>query len=219
MYCKNRKIEMTPSYNSMFINRSTNYTPSTLKDQAQRECHKRAVRENNEMHARTSGISLPVWKVVQTIPEDSEIKKCVKKMTNGQRVLAKLFHITYFITQMGHAFASFKDMMDLEKLQGVEFQFGSYENKQPVATLWTLCNGSTDISVTEQEVVYVSNRDPVTLWPALKFFNIVSPTDSQDTPGLEEIIKDSLKNKIWNVSLIKFLSSDPTSVNSGKNCK
>ena len=60
MHCTKREDEMIPSYNSMFINGSTNYKPSTLKDQTQTECHKRAIRENNEMHARASTISLPM---------------------------------------------------------------------------------------------------------------------------------------------------------------
>ena len=72
---------MILSFNSTFVNGSTYYKPSMLKDHAQTECHKRAVRENDEMHARASGISLPVRKVVQTIPEDLAMKKCVKKMT------------------------------------------------------------------------------------------------------------------------------------------
>ena len=33
------KIEMMPSYNPAFINGSTNYKPSTLKDHVQTECH------------------------------------------------------------------------------------------------------------------------------------------------------------------------------------
>ena len=75
------KTEMMASYNSTFINGSTNYKPSTLKDHTKAECHKRAVRENHEMYARASGFSLPMGKVVQTIPEDLAMKKCVKKMT------------------------------------------------------------------------------------------------------------------------------------------
>ena len=50
------KIEMMSSYNSTFINGSANYKLSTLKDHIKTECHKRAVRENNKMHARASGI-------------------------------------------------------------------------------------------------------------------------------------------------------------------
>ena len=90
----------------------------------------RAFGENKEMRTRASGISLPVQEVVQTIPEDSAMKKCVKKMTiNEHRALVKLFHTAYFIAQKGHAFTDFKDMVELEKLHRVEFQFGSYENE------------------------------------------------------------------------------------------
>ena len=237
------KIEMMQSYNSTFINGSTNYKPSTLKDHAQTDCHKRAVRENDEMQAKASGISLPIRTVVQKIPEDSAIKKCVKKMTiNEHKALVKLFHIAYFIAQKGHAFTDFKDMVELEKLHEVEFQYGAYENETACRTfvnsiaeylfnkdvgeslkkvnfLAVLCDGSTDISVTEQEVVYVSYRDPVTLLPTLKIFNVVAPKDSQDAPGLKEAIKDSFKKHDLESVLSKmaFLSSDGASVNSGKN--
>ena len=43
------KIEMMPSYNLTFINGSTNYKSSTLKDHVQTECHKRPIRENKEI--------------------------------------------------------------------------------------------------------------------------------------------------------------------------
>ena len=76
------------------------------------------------------------------------------------------------------------------------------------------CNGSTDISVTEQEVVFVSYRDPVILHPTLKFFNVVVPKDSQDAAGLKETIKDPFKKHNLEYVLNKtvFLSSDVESV-------
>ena len=52
-----------PSCNSMFINGSTNYKPSTLRDHVQTECHKGAARENEEMHTRAFDISLPCEKL------------------------------------------------------------------------------------------------------------------------------------------------------------
>lgn len=68
-----------PCYNSTFINGSTNYKLSTLKDRVQTDCHKRTVRQNDEMHAKASGISLTMRKIVETIPKDSAMKKCVSK--------------------------------------------------------------------------------------------------------------------------------------------
>ena len=68
-----------PCDNSTFINGSTNYKPSTLKDRVQTDCHKRTVTQNDEMHAKASGISLIMRKIVETIPKDSAMKKCVSK--------------------------------------------------------------------------------------------------------------------------------------------
>ena len=69
------------------------------------------------MHARVPRISLPMWKVVQTILEDSALKKCVKKMTVYEhRALVNLFHIAYFKAQKGHTFTNFKNMLELGKL-------------------------------------------------------------------------------------------------------
>ena len=58
--------------------------------------------------------------------------------------------------------------------------------------------------MTEQEVIYVSFRDPDTLLPVLKFFNIATPELSQDAVGLKEAIKNAFKEKIWNQFCIKW---------------
>ena len=81
-----------------------------------------------------------------------------------------------------------------------------------------LCDGSTDNSVIEQEVLYVIFTDPETFKPTMKFFEVVAPADSQDAPGLKNAIfatfhKHSLESVL---SKIVFLSSDGASVNSGK---
>ena len=88
------------------------------------------------------------------------------------------------------------------------------EQLEKVNFLAVLCDGSTDISVTDQEVVYVSYRDPVTLLPTLKCFNFVTPKDSQDAQGLKEAIIDAFKKENLESVLDKmvFLSSDGASV-------
>ena len=79
-----------------------------------------------------------------------------------------------------------------------------------------LCDGSTDNSVIEQEVLYVIFTDPEISKPTMKFFVVVAPADSQDAPGLKNAIfatfhKHSLESVL---SKIVFLSSDGASVNS-----
>ena len=129
-------------------------------------------------------------------------------------------------------------MVEPELLHGVEFQFGSYENEtacrnyvdsvaeylfkedvgkslKEVNFIAVLCDGSTDVSVTEQEVVCISCRDPVTLRLALKFFNAVAPKYSKDAAWLKEAIKNSFKTHNLESVLDKiiFLSSNGSSVN------
>ena len=52
-----------------------------------------------------------------------------------------------------------------------------------------------------------------------KFFNVIAPKGSQDSAGLKEAIKDSVKEHNLESALDKmtFLSSDSPSVNSRKN--
>ena len=137
-------------------------------------------------------------------------------------------------------FTAFQNQVALEKLHGAKFT-GAYENENAcknfifgiseylfeenvkkklhlVNFIAILCDGSTDNSVIEQEVLYVIFTDPETFKPTMKFFEFVAPTDSQDPPGLKNAIfatfhKHSLESVL---SKIVFLSSDGASVNSGK---
>ena len=164
-------------------------------------------------------------------------KVSVKWKKTEHEALVKLFHIAYYIALKGHAFSDFKDMTELEKLHKVKFQASTYENEtacrnfinsvadylfettvaeklKRVNFIAILCDGATDQSVTEQEVIYVSFRDPDTLLPVLKFFNIATPELSQDAVGLKEAIKNAFKEKNLESVLDKmvFLSSDGASV-------
>ena len=137
-------------------------------------------------------------------------------------------------------FTAFQNQVALEKLHGAKFT-GAYENENAcknfifgiseylfeenvkkklhlVNFIAILCDGSTDNSVIEQEVLYVIFTDPETFKPTMKFFEFVAPTDSQDPPGLKNTIfatfhKHSLESVL---SKIVFLSSDGASVNSSK---
>ena len=85
--------------------------------------------------------------------------------------------------------------------------------------LAVLCDGSTDKSITEEEVVYVIFTDPETHLPVLKLFHIIAPSISQDAPGLKQAITDYFNENSLESALEKivFLSSDEASVNCGKN--
>ena len=47
----------------------------------------------------------------------------------------KLYDIAHYIFVKGRAFNNFEDLIELEKLQGVKFQSGSYENRMDVKIL------------------------------------------------------------------------------------
>ena len=49
-----------------------------------------------------------------------------------------------------------------------------------------LCDGSTDSSIIEQEVLYVIFTDPETSKLTMNFFEVVAPADRQDAPGLKK---------------------------------
>ena len=82
-----------------------------------------------------------------------------------------------------------------------------------------LCDGSTDKSITEQEVVYLIYVDPDTNLPVMNFFEIVASENSQDTPGLKEAIISAFSRHGLGSALKKmvFLTSDRASVNSRSN--
>ena len=48
------------------------------------------------------------------------------------------------------------------------------------------CDGSTDNSVIEQEVLYVIFTDPEIFKPTMKFFKVFARADSHDAPGLKK---------------------------------
>ena len=121
----------------------------------------------------------------------------------------KLHDIAYYIASKGHAFTDFKDHIELEKLHEVKYS-GAYENESACRDfifsiseyffeegikkkLAILCDGSTDKSITEQEVLFVVFTDPETCLPTMKFFHVVAPSDSQDAPGLKQAITDTFK--------------------------
>ena len=154
--------------------------------------------------------------------------------------ISKLHDIAYYIALKGCAFTDFVDLVELEKLHEVKFQAGSYENESAcrdfinniaeyffrkelyeklicVNFIAILCDGSTDRSVIEQEVVYVIFTDPDTFKPALCFFEVLGLDSSQDARGICDAIKATFKNHNLEYVLDKlvFFSSDEASVNSG----
>ena len=95
--------------------------------------------------------------------------------------------------------------------------------KQPVKisswlfqTTFVMCDGSTNKSITEQEVVYVIYVDPKINLLIMKFFEVAAPDRSQDVPGLREAIISAFSKHGLSSSLkeMVFFSSDGMSINS-----
>ena len=86
--CKSQeeKLKLMPSANLTFVNGSTNYKPSTLKDHAATECHKRAIREIEHEKAIEAGSSLQPRKIVQHLPSTSSIVQGFRRMGDNERV-------------------------------------------------------------------------------------------------------------------------------------
>ena len=193
------KILSMPNFSSSFINGSMNYQASALKDHDASKCHNQAIREKKHEEAVAVGQSVPPRKVVQQAPSDSPIIQGINHMGNLEREsVKKLQEIAYYIALKGQPFSNFREQAELEQLHGVKYS-GAYENDkackdfifsiaeyffeedtrnklESVNFLAVLCDGSTDNSIIEQEVVYVIYTDPETHLPVLKFFRVVAPS-------------------------------------------
>ena len=127
-----------------------------------------------------------------------------------RETLSKLHDISFHIALQQLPFKAFQNQVTLEKLHGVKFT-GTYENENAcknfifgiskylfeenvkkklhlINFIAILCDGLTDDSVIEQEVLYVTFTDPETFKPTMKFFQVLAPIDSQDVPGLKNAI-------------------------------
>ena len=223
-----------PGANLTFVTGSTNYRPSTLKDHAQTDIHIQAVGEEAHSEAEASDISLQTRKVYQAVPSRSSIVQGLIRMGDNEREsVTKLLHIAFHVATKGLPFKYFKDEIDLQKLHDVKFQAGAYENESAcpdfilnisnflfdklvrenlsrVNFFAILCDGSTDHSITEQEIVYVAYANPDFFQPCLKFCHLASPKDSQDARGLKECILSAFEDHGMKdlIPKIVFLVSD-----------
>ena len=139
----------------------------------------------------------------------------------------------------GLPFTALRSQLESDKLHGVNFT-GSYENETAIFIfgisdylfeetvkknlefvnfIAVLCDGSTDNSVTEQQVFYFIFVDPETFKLTIKFLEVFTPSDGQDALGSKDAITATFKKHSLESVLEKMvlLGSDGASVNSGKN--
>ena len=128
----------------------------------------------------------------------------------------KLFTKAYHIATEGWPYTDLEDIVNLQVLNGAEFYLPSYVNEEAcrdfiqniavflfdeeiakklrkVNFTGLLCDGSTDKSVVEQEVIYITFMDPDTYSPVMKYFTVVALT-SQDVTGIKEAIENSFED-------------------------
>ena len=130
--CKSQeeKLRLMPGANLTFVTGSTNYRPSTLKDHAQTDGHKRAVGEEAHAEAEASGVSLQPRKVYQAVPSSSSIVQGLNRMGDNEREsVTKLNHIAFHVATKGLPFKYSKDKIELQKLHDVKFHAWAYENE------------------------------------------------------------------------------------------
>ena len=162
------------------------------------------------------------------MPPNSAIATGLQRMDEKDRdTVEKLHEISFNIALQNLPFTALRSQVEIEKLHGVNFT-GSYENETACKTfifgiseylfketvkkklelvnfIAVLCDGSTDNSVTEQEVLYVIFVDPETFKPTIKFLEVVTPSDSQDTPGLKDAITATFKKHSLEAVLEKMV--------------
>ena len=69
-------------------------------------------------------------KITLEVLADSSISSGLKKIgVKENQALTKLHDVVYYTGLKGRPFTDFKDLIDLEKLHGVKFQSGAYENE------------------------------------------------------------------------------------------
>ena len=102
----------------------------SLSDHPTTDGHTRAIREQENKKAIAPGLTVAPRKVVQETPTYSLIGARFKRMGETEKTaLKKLFDIAHHIAVKGRPFTDFKNHIQLEKIHGVKFQSGSYENE------------------------------------------------------------------------------------------
>ena len=172
------KLRSVPNVSMSFISGSSNYRLSALKDHDNSAFHQRAIHEKEHEEAAAVGKSLPPRKIqYRPLTSESPIFLGIQQMSEKDReTLSKLHDISFHIALQRLPFTAFQNQVALEKLHGVKFT-GAYENENACKNfifgiseylfeenvkkklhlenfIAILCDGSTDNSVVEQEVLY-----------------------------------------------------------------
>ena len=173
----------------------------------------------------------------QKIIETTPIGRGLKKMTEQEGELLKnRFNSAYYLSKNERPYSDFEELLELQEKNGATHHKG-YRNERSAANFVDTCgqvlkdnmvqdllnakyysilmDGSTDSSVTEQELIYILFLSKNGI-PEVKFFSIES-VKSADAEGL----KSSLKEAFERIGISCFenrlhgLNVDGASVNTG----
>ena len=150
------------------------------------------------------------------IKTDGAIQHGLKTMAHREKEhMEKLFRAAYYLVKSNRPFKKFPLLLELEELEGLKF-LDSYKNDKSVREFIMsiaeelngenlekisrcnffslLCDGSTDSSITEKELMYILFLDPDTHEIKLVFFSLKSAL-TQTADGLMETFLQAFDEK------------------------
>ena len=234
------KIMGCKIYNPSFVNGSTNFRKSAVKDHANTMMHFEAVKLDKIQKAKEVGEKYVTKRTPTGSTKTGESFKKSGSMTDAQKeCFEKLFHVAYSVAKRGRPYTDFTDIIELEKLHNVKFFPGSYENESvrrdflnscanlifneevkekllKTNFINILCDGSTDSSVIEKKCIYVQFVEPSSMKINVALLSL-QDLPSQDASGIYEAIKKAFTEVGLETCLdnIVFLASDGAAVNTG----
>ena len=181
--------------------------------------------------------SLGAARFNEKVIEATPIGRGLKKMTEEEGELLKnRFNSAYYLSKSERPYSDFEELLELQEKNGAKYHKG-YRNERSAANFVDTCgqvikdnmvqdllnakyysvlmDGSTDSSVTEQELIYLLFLGKNGI-PEVKFFSVES-VKAADADGL----KSSLKEAFERIGILCFenrlhgLNVDGASVNTG----
>ncbi|XP_064644698.1 E3 SUMO-protein ligase KIAA1586-like [Lineus longissimus] len=239
------ELKTMKDFSPAWINGSGNLKLSNPKDHANTLCHAKAYRLHCYKVRRETGadcvVTLPEKLVdpkQQTIPD-----ACERLSTRDEEQLTKKFEVAYMVAKKELPFTTYEDIVKLEMRHGVDvgtaytnrFQCAEFidchaeylaetlKNDLVKAKFYSvLCDGSTDCTITEKEVVYVLYFDPVGDPDKVQVkltFLYLKDVGVPNAPGIQSAIERSFQSLgILPCEMYRKLvgfGADGASVNSG----
>ena len=230
--CKDNdgRLQGLKNYNCSWIDSSKNATSDSVRKHVNTDMHRRAVDIEMQKH-------LGSQKYAENVMKTTPIGKSLTKMEERSKEMLKMrFNTAYYLAKKEKPFSDYPDLLALQEKNGIKKQNGyctpraavdfiDYIAKEFKASLKEtlvharyysiLTDGSTDTSVTEQELIYVMflNEDGRV---NMKFLSIENPARA-DAVHLVECIKEAF-NRIGIVDIsthLHGLNVDGASVNLG----